>query len=247
MQIMQADRFTVENITFDYNMFCRCMDGVHVQGPARNGYIRNIKGATNDDLVALNCDDGHDNGKEWVKSRGDIENIVIDGLYADGGYTGVRLLSCGSRLRNVSISNLFGTYRFYGISFTHHNVFPGESSWFDNISIRNIFCSKSPLDAFSDKSYIEGVNKIYGEGVLEDSILHNPVIWFQNGVKCGNVSVSDFHRDEYAVTKAYSVQIDGNVEIEKLEIDNVTQRFYNCDEQELILNNGRINEFVIKN
>ena len=74
MQFRFVDRFTVENITFDYNMEKLNMDGVHVNGPSRNGVIRNIKGATNDDLVALNCDDGYDDGEEFIYTKGNIEN-----------------------------------------------------------------------------------------------------------------------------------------------------------------------------
>ena len=89
MLVMDADRFTVENITFDYNMCKRNMDGVHVQGPARNGFIRNIKGATNDDLVALNCDDRLDDGENPTCTKGEIENVSVDGIFAENGYTAV--------------------------------------------------------------------------------------------------------------------------------------------------------------
>ncbi|MBO4594111.1 MAG: hypothetical protein J5697_00245, partial [Clostridia bacterium] len=42
VQIADADTFTVENIRLDYNLKNKNMDGIHIQGPARFGCIRNI-------------------------------------------------------------------------------------------------------------------------------------------------------------------------------------------------------------
>lgn len=240
VQIKDADRFTVENITFDFNMLKPNMDGVHVQGPARNGVIRNIKGATNDDLVALNCDDGYDDGEKPIRTQGNIENIIIDGLFADNGYTGVRLLSCGSILRNVKINNVFGTYRFYGISFTHHDIFPGAPVWFDGIDIDGVYCSKHPQIPVPDERFVKGIDDFYGEGTHAWSIESNPIIWFAEGVECGSVSISNVHRTEECVTKAHTIQIDNNVVIDKLMLRNINQKFLNCDEVQLISNSGLV-------
>ena len=238
MQIMNADRFTVENITFDYNMLKNCMDGVHVQGWAKNGYIKNIKGATNDDLVALNCDDYHDDGEKRTCSKGDIENITVDGVYAENGYSAVRLLSCSSRMRNISIRNVFGSYRCTGISFTHHNIFPGAPVWFDNIDISNVYCTK-PYGDVAQK-YIDGLDKIYGDGAYAKALKNDPVIWFAKGVTCGNVSISNLHRDEYAVTEAPTIRIDNDVKIEKLVLNNIDQRFRSSPEIPLVVNNSQV-------
>lgn len=240
-QLRFADRFTVENITFDFNMAKPNMDGVHLNGPARNGFIRNLKGATNDDLVAINCDDGYDDGEQFTKTMGDIENIEVNGLFADNCYTGVRLLSCGSVLRNVSIKNIFGTYRFYGVSFTHHSTFPDMTSWFDGISIQNVFCSKMPQTPPVDQRCIETVDKTFGEGIHAWAIKHAPIIWFEEGVKCGNVFISNINRIEEAITEAPTIQIDENATIDNLCITNVFQKFVNCEEVPLIVNNGNAN------
>lgn len=244
MQILNADRFTVVNITFDYNMLRPNMDGVHVQGKARNGYIRNIKGATNDDLVALNCDDGCDDGKKLTVSQGDIENIVVDGVYADNGYTAVRLLSCGSVMRNVTVRNIFGTYRFNGVSFTHHDIVPGAPVWFDGISLENIFCSKHPQTPPVDRRFIDSVDGAYGKGVHDQAVRTAPIIWFAKGVSCGNISISEVHRIEEAVTEAPTIKLDDMVSVERLVLCNITQRFVNCPETPLIVNNGKIQKII---
>ncbi|MBR2353240.1 MAG: hypothetical protein IKA76_01900 [Clostridia bacterium] len=244
VQILCADRFTVENITFDYNMYERSMDGVHVQGWARNGMIRNIKGATNDDLVALNCDDYYDDGTGRTVSQGNIENVEVDGLYADNGYTAVRLLSCGSRMRNIKITNVFGTYRCYGISFTHHNIVEGAPVWMDQIDINGVYCTTPPQDPPVDRKFVEGIDRFGRVGTHDRCVQHYPIIWFAKGVTCGTVSIANVHRDEETVTEAHTVQIDENVRIEKLILSNVTQHFRNAPEMPLILNQGTVETFI---
>ncbi len=245
MQLRNADRFTVENITFDFNMLKPNMDGVHVQGKARNGVIRNIKGATNDDMVALNCDDGYDDGEKAVITQGDIENILVDGIFADNGYTGVRLLSCGSVMRNVTIRNVFGTYRFYGVSFTHHDTIPGAPVWFDGIYLDGIFASKPPQTPPVDRKFIDSIDRAYGEGCHAGAVRYAPIIWFAEGVRCGKVTVANLHRVEDAVTEARTVQIDANVHIEHLVLNNLSQRFCACAEPPLLSNSGTVDHLQI--
>ncbi len=244
MQLKDVDRFRVENITFDFNMLKPNMDGVHVQGRARNGVVRNIMGATNDDLVALNCDDGYDDGENPIVTQGDIENVLIDGVFADNGYTAVRLLSCGSRMRNIAIRNIFGTYRFYGVSFTNHGIIPDTPSWFDGVMIDGVHASKHPQIPPVDRRYIDSVDIPYGRGTHDDAIRHGPIIWFERGIACGDVSISNVFRIEEAVTQAPTIQIDEDVRIERLALHNVNQRFLNVPEAPLIDNRGAVKEIA---
>lgn len=131
--------FLVEDIHFDFNMKKFNMDGIHVHGNSRRGLIRNLHGSTNDDMVALNADDG----PMCEIARGPIEDIVVDGLFAgDRGFTGVRLLSCGNPVRRVRISNVFGKFKLAGVYFSHHNVHPGEPSLFEDIIIDGLWFSR---------------------------------------------------------------------------------------------------------
>ncbi|MBQ7299148.1 MAG: hypothetical protein IJW77_04830 [Clostridia bacterium] len=244
IQIRNVDRFTVENITFDFNMLRPNMDGVHIQGKARNGVVRNIKGATNDDMIALNCDDGYDDGEKGIIAQGDIENIIIDGIFADNGYTGVRMLSCGSKMRNVAIRNVFGTYRFYGISFTHHDIIPGAPVWFDGIVLENIFASKPPQDPPVDRKFIDGIDRVYGEGCHDGAVRYAPIIWFASGIRCGNIIIRNLNRIEEAITDARTIQIDENVHIKQLYLSGISQKFISCLPPSLIDNRGKIDVFI---
>jgi hypothetical protein len=138
-QLGNLTEFTIEDITFDHNLKRTNMDGIHVHGNSRHGRITNLKGATNDDLVALNADDAG----IFEMSRGAIEDIAVDGVWATDGYTAVRLLSAGSPIRRIRLANIFGTYRYNAVSFTNHKVHPGTESVFEDVSISGLFCAKS--------------------------------------------------------------------------------------------------------
>ena len=147
-QLGNLEEFTIEDITFDHNLKRTNMDGIHVHGYSRHGRITNLKGATNDDLVALNADDAG----IFEMSRGPIEDVAVDGLWAKDGYTAVRLLSAGSPIRRIRLANIFGTYRYNAVSFTNHKVHPGTASTFEDISIHGMFCGKSTMGMKADPS-----------------------------------------------------------------------------------------------
>jgi hypothetical protein len=67
--------FLVEGMAFE----AHGRDGVHVNGPASYGIVRNIRGATADDFVALNAWD-------WYYSTptfGPIDHVLVEALYGD--------------------------------------------------------------------------------------------------------------------------------------------------------------------
>ncbi|MBU0608223.1 MAG: hypothetical protein KKI08_10055 [Armatimonadetes bacterium] len=180
IQVANLRRFTIEDLTFDYNMLKLNMDGVHVHGNCHQGRLANLKGATNDDQVALNADDG------WMyeMSRGPITDIQIDGVWAENGYTAVRLLSAGSPIRGVRISNLFGSYRYFVTSFTHHNIHPGEPTTFEDIVIDGVFCAK-PTEALDGSLLPDGA-----------AVHRCPLFWVESQGCVRSVLVSNLVRTE---------------------------------------------------
>ena len=194
VQMSMIKNFTVENITFDYNMLRTNMDGIHINGPAENGIIRHIRGSTNDDMVALNCDDCY----ETEITRGPITDIYVEDLDCDAGYTAVRLLSCGDPLSNVTIKDIKGKYRYNAVSFTHHNVHEGEC-FIDNVVIDGVSCTKLT----GDNDYA--------------------LFWFAEGTHTGKVTLRNIHRAEPMPSIANTVKIDKNTTIDELTVENVTQ------------------------
>ena len=208
IHIADSRYFKVENIILDYDLLKPNMDGVHIQGPARFGKIRNIFGNANDDHVAL-CANG------TIRSeitRGDIEDVDIDGIYCDNGYTGVRLLSRGDAIRNVHISNIHGEFRYYAVSLTHHYPLREDKPvLLENIHISDIYASKSRAEcAENHKSAVE----------------NGALIWFQSGIVCRNVMVENVYRNERNIhTKAPTVRISENVQARNLCLKNIHNTF----------------------
>lgn len=186
-------RFTIENITFDYNLKRGNMDGIHIHGNSRQGRIVNLKGTTNDDLVALNADDG------WMfeMSRGPIEDIQVDGLWSYNGYRAVRILSCGSPVRRVKISNIYGNYRLEAIALTNYRAHPGSTGTFEDITFDGIFCSSAK------------------------TIHASRQIWIEAPARISNLTIRDYHRTE-TNHPVENIFIADGVEIENLMLSGVT-------------------------
>lgn len=226
---LSAEYFTVQNIYFDHNMHQPNMDGVHVLSPSRFGHIRNIKGPTNDDMVALNA--GADN------MAGDITDISVDGLYAENCYTGVRLLSAyGCKLERVSVSNIFGSFRYNAVSISHFFIDTDNPCWLDHITISKVFASKASEDMRRPGMYEE--NDKWGRGFT-------PIIWFAIGSRIGHVSVSEIYRDEKTDTAAELIGIDEDVHIDCLDLTDLHERRLLRRDIPMIHNKGKINQLRI--
>lgn len=203
LQVGNLRRFTIEDITFDYNLLRANMDGVHLHGNCHQGCIVNLKGTTNDDLVALNADDG----SMFEMSRGPITDILVDGIWSEDGYTAVRLLSAGSPIRRIKLANIFGTYRYNVVSFTNHKVHPGEPSTFDDISIQGVFCSKST----------SGMAKPFA-GVLRSGLAP---IWIDAPAVVSTLTIRDYHRTETVLPIA-DIHIEPGAIVENLMLSDLT-------------------------
>ncbi len=196
-----------------YDLIKHNMDGVHIQGPARFGKIHNIFGNANDDHVAL-CANG------TIRSeitRGDIEDVDIDGVYCDNGYTGVRLLSRGDAIRNISINNIHGEFRYYAISFTHHYPLRDDMPvLLENVRISNVFASKSSATNIKEE------HKYH--------LNHGALIWFENGVNCYNVNIENVYRNERNLTtNAPTIRISETANVNNLTIRNLNNDFKGRD------------------
>lgn len=106
--IQNATNFLVENI------YCDTVDsdGVHIQGPASSGVVRNIRGTAGDDLVAITPIDFA--AYVWG-DEGDVSNILIENIFPVACQTNaVKVLSgkSGSTVlntKNITIRNVKGS------------------------------------------------------------------------------------------------------------------------------------------
>lgn len=214
LQIADVRDFSVENIRLDYNCKKRNMDGIHITGPARFGLIRNIHGIANDDQIALTAD-----ATALTEiTRGPIEDIVIDGVYGENTYTGVRLLSCGNPVRNITIRNLHGSCRYNAISFTHHNQHPGAPSLMENIHITDIYMTKPP--------YFDPHDGMFHFDDEENMATSCPLIEFFPGTVTRHVRIENvFRRETWDAVNAPLICIRKTAAVEDLSLGSIFQSF----------------------
>ena len=99
-------------------------DGLHINGPATNLDIRNVRGSTNDDMIALNADDGAQGSNV---TAGAITNVVIDGVYPVACLNGVRLLSATSRIDQVTVRSVKGSTRDVAVNLSPYGLGAGNT------------------------------------------------------------------------------------------------------------------------
>jgi hypothetical protein len=228
-QFARMTHFTVDDIVFDYttwNPIRANMDGIHLDGHCRFGRISNLKGATNDDLVALNADDNENESPCF----GPIEDITIDGLYAEGCHSAVRILSSGSPIRRINISNVFGTYYKYAVGITQFFRRRGTVGCFDQISLRDFFCSKAPDPSDDPRGH---------RRVL-------PLVWCEEATRTGTLSLHGMHRDERQLA-APCIAIDRGASVDCLVVDHLTCRNMTGKRLAILSNNGYIGRLVAGN
>lgn len=218
--------FTIENITFDFNFgnpIAGNMDGVHLNGNCHYGVIRNLKGACYDNLIALNAHEG---------LGGDITNIEIDGIFAEGCHSALRLLTVKHKIQHVTVSNVFGTYYQYGIAITKY--YDGETTgYFDGITLNNIYASKAKRLPAQE---VHMGNKNY---------IQFPLVWIQSGTVVKNLSIDNLHRREN-VNPIDTVRVDSGAVVDRIIIRNLTLENYTDGKCSKFHNCGEINNLYIE-
>ena len=211
-QLAYCEYFTIRDIVFDYtigNPKLWNMDGVHIEGYCKYGTISNLKGACHDDLVAITSDDG---------LYGPIENIVVDGIFAEGSHSAVRLLSHGIPVKNIKISNVYGSYYVYCIGLTKYHG--GDS---DRGNMKNII--------------IENVSACACEGTKDVAGGNYPFIWVEKGLDIDGLSINNISREEKTY-KTPLLKIDSGAKVKKLRLSDIYQKSYLDGEVPLLAIDG---------
>jgi hypothetical protein len=209
-------------------------DGLHFSGPGRFLSMRNIRGVTQDDFIALNADDIHgdwNQAGEFVRndtfgpyaSFGPITDVDIEGVFIDGARNAIRILSRESRVDRISIRNVQGTFERNGFFLQPHWRAGGNLGriTFENIDLR-------PFKA--DYGIIPFV--FFLAGHFEHLTLRNiqshlpvdsrPVIWVMPHAVIDVLSVEGmqiYQRDPHSA-HAPVIQVDGQIDL--LSVRDVT-------------------------
>ena len=197
-QLGYIEDFSVQDIIFDYTEGSPKlwnMDGVHVEGYCKNGWISNLKGACHDDLLALTADD---------LLYGPLENIVVDGIYSEGSHSAVRILSHGFPVKNVTIRNVFGSYYVYCIGITKYHGGDDERGTIENVTIENLFAESCP-------------------GTADVAGGKRPIIWVQKGLDVDGLSISNVRRVEKCHPTPLFL-VDEGVTVKNLRLRDIYQK-----------------------
>ena len=137
-------------------------DGFHFWGPGQFLTMRNIGGKTEDDFMNIGPDE-----RDGVS---DITDVLIDGVFLDHAWQGIRLLSRGTGLLDrVTIRNVTGTYNAYGFYinpwFIDEKMGNFGNIFFENIDLRpekdihipNHYTKSNPAFLFSIGGDIESL------------------------------------------------------------------------------------------
>lgn len=152
--ILLADskNFTVDTVDFDVSS-----DGVHMQGPLSDGVVRNIRGTTGDDTVAITARDY--SSYDIVPGGGNVSNITIEDVFCVNGLKqAVKVLAgLGTTVSAVKIQRIFGTVATQGVSIFHDTVLdPVKGGVIDGVTIRDV-------DLITDPNY--GAVQVSAPGV----------------------------------------------------------------------------------
>lgn len=189
--------FRIEDIGFDFNVTRPNQDGVHLNGFCEQGVIRNLTAlspyATNDDMVALNADDG--DPKTFVFQQGmvngPIRDITIQNLRAPSAFTFVRLLSSEHLIENVIIDGITGGARFYAINMDRWRFPPGGGR-IRNVTIRDLQVRKM-TDDFSSQA----------------RAAQRPLVHIQTAVQ--NFRIEQFTRDDVEQPPAMTLLLENKL------------------------------------
>lgn len=226
MVLDKVSYYTVDNITFDFNYgnpFAACMDGIHICGNCHFGEITNLKGACYDDLVAINGDEG---------SSGPITNLKVSGIYAEDCHSAVRFLSFKSPMEKIHISDIYGSFYQYCISFSKYYSESPYPGLYDAITIDNVYARKAKL------------LPVYNKSANQPAY---PLIEVQTGVKIKHLKISDVYRREY-INSVETMRIYAGAEVDSLILENIsTENHTQKGEMPILVNKGIIGRLVAEN
>ncbi|MFW3588061.1 glycosyl hydrolase family 28-related protein [Vagococcus fluvialis] len=162
-------------------------DGIHIFGPATTGLIKHIRGITHDDMIALNADDSDG-------IHGDIIDITIDDIHSDNTFNFIRLMTRGSLIDKISISNIKGN------TFANGGIEIGaagkdlDKSRIGTITISDVDISNDGMVADNGNLIIDGnIDNLIVDNIRLRRSTGSKFFHFKGGVKIKNTSLSNIH------------------------------------------------------
>lgn len=170
-------------------------DGIHFNGLCYNLDISNIRGVTNDDMIALNANDV---AQGVNVSLGEIKNATIRDVVFNNNLNGIRLLSAGNLLDQIYINNLSGNVRDNVVAISSYTLGTANfgSIYIDGVNVT----TNTPHNVLGE----------YGGYILVND-------------KIDYLKISNVFRKTGADARP-TVRIQSRADISKLVIDNITTK-----------------------
>jgi len=201
--------------------------------------MRNIQGRTWDDMIALNADCINvdwDLNRKFVRNNryalyagnGPITDVDIDGVQAEDCAQVIRLISRESRLDRVSIRNVRGTYRTFGVWVSSYYR---EGGNFGRVELENIDLRAAAPNAYE---YLPPF-QLYLGGKIEHVSVRNiinylpiddrPVVWIAPEAKIDYLGILGLQVFDQRSTYGNGpiIRADGDVKLLQIK-DVVVQR-----------------------
>lgn len=194
--ISRVKNVIARDIEFNQSILVRDnQDGIHFNGLSYNLDISNIRGVTNDDMIALNANDVAQGSNV---SFGEIKNATIKDVIFDNNLNGIRLLSAGNLMDQIYINNLSGNVRDNVVAISSYNLGVANfgSIYIDGVNVK----TNTPFNIMGE----------YGGYILIND-------------KIEYIKVSNVYRETGADARP-TVRIQGRANISKLVIDNITDK-----------------------
>ena len=158
IRLGEVRHFRLDSIIVSNPVVRGNQDGVHIGGFCEDGFLHNLRAvtpmATNDDMVAINADDGVDLAINLGMKRGPIRNIHVDGVFADSVYSFVRILSQDQPIENIHIGNVAGGVRRFALNMTRWR-FPIRSGNIRNVHLSDFHVRKIITEYLDDPMFPE--------------------------------------------------------------------------------------------
>ncbi|HHG8698119.1 TPA: phage head-binding domain-containing protein [Escherichia coli] len=159
--VANIDYLDAQDLEFD-----NPSDGLHLQPPVYHAYIRNLRGHTGDDLLAMT---GGDYSSYDIGTRGHFSFIDVEGLFNDTTLCAVKLAgNDGVEFKHVSVRGIHGTCQHAPVRiWADHNLTKTTVKYagFDDISAipgeGHALCEiydRGLGEVFADQVVVEGVS-----------------------------------------------------------------------------------------
>lgn len=261
IQISGAENFTVDTIYFE-NSF---RDGVHINGPAKKGLIKNIFGKTGDDIIALNAWDW----STCSMSIGTIEDVIVDRVETEPNYlwSEIRLLSAildikdkgtlECSLKNCTLKNIKGIHTIKGynqpkqdspLKIDHPDIGKIENLSFENIKFNYINPENYYTTKYSGFEFCSDCNNITFKNIFFDFPLGKEDYGNWSVATIGPMTASFLEPNSYCKASNFKFQNifhTLNKELKNLTDENLFIRTKKIIKEEKEIGSGEIKNITI--